>query len=612
MSFRVDLWNGVNIIKNQFSSTLDKISNLYNLLLSYANYQKAFSKNLESLYKENKDKFKEDYSLDQTLSILIDNFKLESECHKKSYKFIKEELIISLKENADKEKSVFNNILNEGIQIQDNFIKIKNNIIIKQKNYNNALKDFYDFINSFDENELKIILDSENDNKPHQSVKDLTTYKLLSDPNIQYLNEKDVKINKQQVAKKIKLIDKINETKKEYKSSLKESNDLLYLYKDKYENFLQSLEEKYKILLTNIQLTLTSSVGHKINLNNELNLLYNSYMENNINNININNEIIEFIVKNATKEFPLNKFEFFTNKFDNKIIDLNKYFNEESEYDINLELDPRRIKTQNKNDVNVFRRRSYIKKNTGDKNKNVNLLESKTMKSDLKDYKIKTNIYLIEDFIEELIIDKDKNKDEYDNNEILDINSIKPLIDKKNEDHLKYLEIIFKFLNKKRAKGNFIINKNSYNIFIDIFNFILNNYPTLDFILKNIIILSQTFYLIENDKSKLNFSKEKNKIFIQNGLKNNPIFNNPETWHRVINFTLSTHISNKDISQVVDKNEINNKLNTLAYNTLASYLCDIKYFTDNKNVFEQVKYFYVKAYNLNEEEINKEVNNNKF
>ena len=335
-------------------------------------------------------------------------------------------------------------------------------------------------------------------------------------------------------------------------------------------------------------------------------------MENNINNINIKSEIMEFIVKNATKEFPLNKFEFFTNKFENKIIDLNKYYNEENEYDINLELDPRRIKTQNKNDVNIFRRRSFIKKNTDDKNKNLNVTESKTMKTDLKDYKIKTNIYLIEDFIGELIIDKDKNKNEYINNEVLDINSIKPLIDKKNEDHLKYLEIIFKVLNKKRAKGNFLINKNSYNIFIDIFNFILNNYSTLDFILKNIIILSQTFYLIENDKSKLNFSKKNNKIFIQNGLKNNPIFNNPETWHRVINYTLSTHISNKDISQVVDKNEINNKLNTLAYNTLVSYLCDIKYFTDDKNVFEQVKYFYVKVYNLNEDEINKEVNNNKF
>ena len=614
MSFRVDLWNGVNTIKNQFSSIIDKISNLYNLLLSYANYQKAFSKNLESLYKLHKDRFKDDYLLDKTLSVLIDNIKSESELHKRSYIFIKEELMESLKENSEKEKSIFNDLLNEGMQLPENFITIKNNVINKQKNYNDALKDFYDFINDFDESEIKSIL--EDDDMPIIRVyttigkelpKIFPLQKLYSETNIQFTNKDDNMINNiSNIDKKRKFIEKINEKKHEYINTLKESNEFLYIYKNKYENILQSLEEEYKKLLSNLLLTLTSSIGHKINLNNELNLLYNSFMENNLSNINIEHEIREFIVRNVTKEFPLNKFEMFVNKFENKKFDIIKYLNEK---DINFGQDIRRGKSHKKNEMKIFMRRSILKKNTNDKSKINNILENISIKNDIKEYKIKTNICLIEDFVEELILDReeDENNDDY-YSAMMDIDIIKSLISKKNEDHLVYLESLIKTLNKNRAKGNFLIIKKSYNIFIDIFNFILNNHSNIDFILKNIIILSQTFYIIEGGKDKINMSKNKTKIFIQNGIKNNPIFNNPETWHRVINYTLSTNICNKDISQTVDKNEINNKLNLMSHNILISFLCDIKYFTDDKKVFDEIKDFYVKIYNMNEDSINKEVN----
>ena len=221
MSFRVDLWNGVDKIKNQFSSIIDKISNLYNLLLSYANYQKAFSKNLESLYKLHKDRFKDDYLLDKTLSVLIDNIKSESELHKRSYIFIKEELMESLKENSEKEKSIFNDLLNEGMQLPENFITIKNNVINKQKNYNDALKDFYDFINDFDESEIKSIL--EDDDMPIIRVyttigkelpKIFPLQKLYSETNIQFTNKDDNMINNiSNIDKKRKFIEKINEKK---------------------------------------------------------------------------------------------------------------------------------------------------------------------------------------------------------------------------------------------------------------------------------------------------------------------------------------------------------------------------------------------------------------
>ena len=622
MSFRVDLWNGFNIIKNQFSSTINKISNLYNVLLSYAGCEKVYSKSLESLYKDNKDLFKdEDYLLDKNLIMLINNFKSESEFHREHYKYVKHNILVSLKEIADKEKSLINNLFNEGIQNQENFIKTKNNIISKQKNYNSALKDFYDFLSNFKEYELNVLL--ENDNVHSYSInitdkmnkiKIANTMKDLSDINLNTTFSDDVKMNKQ-INKREKLIEKIRQSKDDYTSLLNESNEYLESYKNKNENILQTLEEKYQSLISNIYSTLITTVDNRIDLINKINLLYNSYLEKNLKNITVKNETMEFIIKNATKDFPLNKFEFISNKFENNklsSIDINSYLKEKLENEESINRDSKRSRSRKNTDVKNFNRRQVKKKNTGGQNENASIVLENPLNNDIKNYKIKSNIYLIEDFIEELIIDQKEEKTKEiefsdSSSKMMEISNIKTLLDKKNEYHIYYLENFFKALNLNRAKGNFVLDKKSYDILVDLFSFLLNNQPNVDFILKNIIILSQTFHSLKTNKNELNLSNEK-KIFLQNGLKNHPMFNNPETWHRVINFNLSSNVNSRDISLQLDKNEINKKLSVLAYNTLMSYLTDIKYFTDDKNVFEEVKNFYIRLYNLNAEALNKQIN----
>ena len=625
MSFRVDLWNGFNIIKNQFSSTINKISNLYNVLLSYAGCEKVYSKSLESLYKDNKDLFKdEDYLLDKNLIMLINNFKSESEFHREHYKYVKHNILVSLKEIADKEKSLINNLFNEGIQNQENFIKTKNNIISKQKNYNSALKDFYDFLSNFKEYELNILL--ENDNVHSYSInitdkmnniKIANTMNDLSDINLNTTFSDDAKMNKQ-INKREKLIEKIRQSKDDYTSLLNESNEYLESYKNKNENILQTLEEKYQSLISNIYSTLITTVDNRIDLINKINLLYNSYLEKNLKNITVKNETMEFIIKNATKDFPLNKFEFISNKFENNklsSIDINSYLKEKLENEESINRDSKRSRSRKNTDVKNFNRRQVKKKNTGGQNENASIVLENPLNNDIKNYKIKSNIYLIEDFIEELIIDQKEEKTKEielisysdSSSKMMEISNIKTLLDKKNEYHIYYLENFFKALNLNRAKGNFVLDKKSYDILVDLFSFLLNNQPNVDFILKNIIILSQTFYSLETNKNELNLSNEK-KTFLQNGLKNHPMFNNPETWHRVINFNLSSNVNSRDISLQLDKNEINKKLSVLAYNTLMSYLTDIKYFTDDKNVFEEVKNFYIRLYNLNAEALNKQIN----
>ena len=556
--------------------------------------------------------------------MLINNFKSESEFHREHYKYVKHNILVSLKEIADKEKSLINNLFNEGIQNQENFIKTKNNIISKQKNYNSALKDFYDFLSNFKEYELNILL--ENDNVHSYSInitdkmnniKIANTMNDLSDINLNTTFSDDAKMNKQ-INKREKLIEKIRQSKDDYTSLLNESNEYLESYKNKNENILQTLEEKYQSLISNIYSTLITTVDNRIDLINKINLLYNSYLEKNLKNITVKNETMEFIIKNATKDFPLNKFEFISNKFENNklsSIDINSYLKEKLENEESINRDSKRSRSRKNTDVKNFNRRQVKKKNTGGQNENASIVLENPLNNDIKNYKIKSNIYLIEDFIEELIIDQKEEKTKEielisysdSSSKMMEISNIKTLLDKKNEYHIYYLENFFKALNLNRAKGNFVLDKKSYDILVDLFSFLLNNQPNVDFILKNIIILSQTFYSLEINKNELNLSNEK-KTFLQNGLKNHPMFNNPETWHRVINFNLSSNVNSRDISLQLDKNEINKKLSVLAYNTLMSYLTDIKYFTDDKNVFEEVKNFYIRLYNLNAEALNKQIN----
>ena len=543
---------------------------------------------------------------------------------------------MAIKDFIEKEKTLFNNLITEGQQMQENYIKMKNNLIIKQKIYINSLKDFYNFITNIDENDLKSLLDNDNTSKDLNSDSEIGLIKktsttnpsvkvrnLMNDDNKDIKDNKDNKENKdnkvsKQMAKKGKIIEKININKIEYISTLNEANEYLKDYRKKFENVLQNLEDQYRSLLKIIQTTLFSMVDDKRKVLNKLTELYDNLLHEKLN-INVEDEIIEFITRNATKEFPINKFEFISSKFENtkNSFDINNYIKENCEKEENKIQMPKRGKSRKKKETRNFRKRSIKKRNTGDKNENtLILLENNSIADDIRKYKISLNISLIEDFIDELINNKEEEeKNNLDNiyndssSKMIDISNIKSLIDVQNNDNFVYIENLFKFLNNHRARGNFLINKKSNEAFIEIFNYLIDNYSTSDFILKNIIILAQTFYTLDSENNDLlNLTPSKKKIFIQTGLKNNMIFNKEEIWHRVINYTLANTVFNKDITQPVDKNEVNNKLKLLAYNTLIAYLCDLKYFTDDEKVFNDLKNYYVRIYQLDGDALNKEIN----
>ena len=204
---------------------------------------------------------------------------------------------------------------------------------------------------------------------------------------------------------------------------------------------------------------------------------------------------------------------------------------------------------------------------------------------------MKSNLTYIEFFIDKLMLKKNETKKP-------EIDKFKDIFLSNKIENCIYFDSFIKILNDYRAKGKYIICNHTYEIIVDVFKFFLDNFQDQDSLLKNLLILSQTFYFLgQNNK----------KSYIQKGIKNHKLFSDSKLWHRVINYTLGQNIYNKDIAIKIDKNEINKKLKIIALNTLIAYLCDLKCFTDDQNVFEEVKKFYCEVYNLNEEDVQKNV-----
>ena len=194
--------------------------------------------------------------------------------------------------------------------------------------------------------------------------------------------------------------------------------------------------------------------------------------------------------------------------------------------------------------------------------------------------------------------DKIEEKNEKIVKEFDGLEKIINLINISNENSLFYIEILIKKLSYLRSKGMFKITERAYNLILSIFDTILRQNPKNDYILKNILILSQTFFKLENDE----------KIYLQNGMKGRKIFNSTETWHRVINYSMNLSCSDKDLSNL-KTNEIIDKINKESHVIVIAYLCDIKQYTDNEKVFNDVKNYYVNIYHMDGKKVDEEVEN---
>ena len=439
------------------------------------------------------------------------------------------------------------------------------------------------------------------------------------------------------IEKKETPLDCVFLAKSNYIKFIFESNKLRENYNNNTENILFKLENQYKDILYYFECLMKIYINDKIMIHNKILTLNNNNNEKTFKNINYETIFNDFIENNVTKEFPMIKLEFIPFKLTKNIFENNQKLNnynelkkEEqnkifnliknyiSENNINLyESDFSKIFLKNKEQQNLL------------KSNEVNLDETKTIiEIDEDDFEIikskkkkeiekkKKNFNFIKNFINTLVIEETESnkKEEKEDENVIDIDeSIKynkilvkfmDLISPKNKEKFEYLNAFIQFLTIVRVKGFFKLNPYVYQIFINIFTYILMNYKNSYDYVRNIILLSQTFYKGDDE------NPDDVKIYLLNGLKNHSVFKEPQTWHRAINYSLSLSIKNSSLYklEIQNKEDYYKNLDKIVMNIFISYLYDMRISTTDLKVYEKVKHFYSKIYKLDEKMVDEQVN----
>ena len=588
MSFSSDLWNGFDIIKSNFLQNMNNLKNFYEIMFSLASLEKNYTINLEILYEQYQKLFNSDDNFLFPLKTFISNIKVECEYHKFYFNNIFENILYPLRNIIDSKKKLIMKNLLDNKKNTERYEKVMHNLILNQENYHNSCK------------ELALC------------ISDISIYTL----NLE--QKKKHGINKALMNKRDKIVEKIYRIHYDYLNTLTESNIILKDYNTKTEKILNNLEEEFINIGESIKNFLLNFSNNRIQLFHDVLEIMNKSKVN-YEKINVKNNIRDFVMKNATKEFKFQKFEYipfkleqinknllFSDKkenqknqinqekvielvkkyfIENKIADsdseyISKIFNSLKKYSIGynikyLEKQERKIE-ENKNLISEFI------PNELNKNNNINDNE--------KQNEIFENINNLEKIMGKLI-----NGENVIENELI---NIKSLLQK--DENMIYLEKIFEEINNNMNHGNYILNDNTYDYFLNMFNFILENFPENDKIIRNIISLSQTLYKIKDGKTNP-------KYYLLYSIYNNPIFNKIETWHKVINNSLSFINNNNDLTEDIEKKEKEKKLKEHAFNIIVENLSIMKLFMVNNEIYNEVKNYYINIYNLDDDNLKKEI-----
>lgn len=170
-----------------------------------------------------------------------------------------------------------------------------------------------------------------------------------------------------------------------------------------------------------------------------------------------------------------------------------------------------------------------------------------------------------------------------------EINKIKKLMDSKYNR-----EIFIQKLNEFRNHGVFIIPNENYIIIGEIINSILNRIMNDSdyYSAKNCIILSQTFYK----------KKDEQKIFLQEEIKNNPLFKNELFWDNFILYSIQVGITESINSNLnCDMNGDIKQYNNIVFAQLIPLADNMIEFGLDKEVIKELINPKIEYYKLSEE-----------
>ena len=593
MSFSSDLWNGFDVLKSNFLKSFNKLKNFYEIMFSFASLEKNYTINLEILYEQYQNLFNSDEIFLFPSKTFISNIKVECEYHKLYYNNIFDNILSPLKNIIESKKKLIIKNFCDNIKNSESYEKVLHNLISNQENYHNACK------------ELALCM------------KDINIYTINLEARKKHGS------NKLLINKRDQLLEKIFRSQIDYLNILTESNVILKDYNTKTENILNNLEKEFTDIGECIKNCLLNFSNNKIQLFHDVLEILNQSKNSCYEKINVKNNIKDFVMKNATKQFKFQEFEyipFHINQI-NKVL-LFSEIKENSKNPINQEkviemvknyfIENKITETDSKyisSTINSLKKHSIefnIKYNsfleneeTDKKEENKNLIsefisneinQSNNINNNENQSEIFENINYIENFMSKILT----GEKELDN----DLITIKTLL--QNNEKMIYLEQIIDNLNNCRKHGNYILNDITYDYLLNIFNIILEIFGDNDKILKNIVSFSQTFYKIKEGKTIP-------KYFILYSICNNPIFNKAETWHKIINNSLGFLIQKKDLTENIEKNEKEKKLNENAFNIIVESLSIMHLFMVNDEIYNEIKNYYINVYNIDGENLKKEV-----
>ena len=593
MSFSSDLWNGFDVLKSNFLKSFNKLKNFYEIMFSFASLEKNYTINLEILYEQYQNLFNSDEIFLFPSKTFISNIKVECEYHKLYYNNIFDNILSPLKNIIESKKKLIIKNFCDNIKNSESYEKVLHNLISNQENYHNACK------------ELALCM------------KDINIYTINLEARKKHGS------NKLLINKRDQLLEKIFRSQIDYLNILTESNVILKDYNTKTENILNNLEKEFTDIGECIKNCLLNFSNNKIQLFHDVLEILNQSKNSCYEKINVKNNIKDFVMKNATKQFKFQEFEyipFHINQI-NKVL-LFSEIKENSKNPINQEKVIEMVKSyfiENKitetdskyisSTINSLKKHSIefnIKYNsfleneeTDKKEENKNLIsefisneinQSNNINNNENQSEIFENINYIENFMSKILT----GEKELDN----DLITIKTLL--QNNEKMIYLEQIIDNLNNCRKHGNYILNDVAYDYLLNIFNIILEIFGDNDKILKNIVSFSQTFYKIKEGKTIP-------KYFILYSICNNPIFNKAETWHKIINNSLGILIQKKDLTENIEKNEKEKKLNENAFNIIVESLSIMHLFMVKDEIYNEVKNYYINVYKIDGENLKKEV-----
>ena len=339
------------------------------------------------------------------------------------------------------------------------------------------------------------------------------------------------------------------------------TNELMEKIKKLILNFLMALKNNFKLP----EIEVNSYLPKLIKLNDNIKLeeiIENNFIKQNIGKylFNTENYIMRIFQKiNKKKEKKEN-----IDEIDNKILELEDGL--KTTYLINDEI-------------------SFF---TIQKMKNFELINIKDLNMEIEKEKIKVN-----QLTSKLLLNITK--------EVIEENLN---ISKKELDLIEYLlekhhnRIIFmQKLTKFRVLGNYEISKTIYSIlskyFIQILNCLKEDKDM--FTAKNVIVLSQTYFIKLDDK----------KIYLQEAIQGHDLFQDKEFWDNLFSFFMEKEI--QKLRKSVDKNDIKNEednnFKKLAFGQIMTICNNMIDFGHNKDEIFKIIEPKIKYYNLDENSI---------